>query len=580
MPDKLRVIGDINNLIKEDRAPLATDAAIDGTLWINTTTNKAYTGIKQTDGTMLWTEGGGGELTFKNQGVTLGTGKIVDFTGANINAEKSGDTIIVSSPPYAYAPKYNAGAATVPDVSTSSRNVSAPTVEGTPFKIGDWVAGTAHPCLRTSPLVYNTPALCGFENNTTTTIEVKVFDADGTTALATHLTAAITGNGSWTVQNITITVADWAADGTKYKANINVSIALATILPAGGRFGVSIVHHNVADYTKAQSNVFYDLDNVAASLSGVTIAETGGSVVTKNLSGVKFYNLNSQFTANIADIDQLNNMSYPANQVTLEGAEYGLPTQNIPGSSLTGWTNAYNDENDSYQKTDIAITQANYRALTTTANIRARVEDWSSGAWINSSDASLLIDTYAQESTDLAEYFTDEAYRRTSAGALWDSSQNLTTYDGGTGAQVVNGLLQVPVDNYSTYAPAGSPNYTGGAAPKDYRRRIIDASGLVRNSASIAITGFTLADLVASRVEMWINIPGRFTSPCYAHTASLFDSGTFDGDNDPIRLASSSSGIINVSFGTLGLDGTHTYFELRIVINDASIKPSSIIVSW
>jgi hypothetical protein len=252
----------------------------------------------------------------------------------------------------------------------------------------------------------------------------------------------------------------------------------------------------------------------------------------------------------------------------------------LSGAALTGWTNVYNNVNSSFNKTTWGIAATNYRYIGTTAKVSARTEDWTSGSWVNSSNASILIDTYSSESTSLAEYFTDETYRRTSAGAVWDSTQSLVAYDGGTGAQVIGGILRVPGVNYSTYSPSGSPNYSALVAPKNYYRRIIDVSGLVRNSASLAISGFTLADLTSSKVELWIDIPTRFTSPCYAHTANTFNFATFSGNNDPIRLLSSTSGVINVSFGALGLTAGQTYFILRIVINDASVQPTSVIVSW
>jgi hypothetical protein len=112
------------------------------------------------------------------------------------------------------------------------------------------------------------------------------------------------------------------------------------------------------------------------------------------------------------------------------------------------------------------------------------------------------------------------------------------------------------------------------------------------------IQGFTLSDLENNRVEMWIFIPGRMGTPCPVHTSDTFNFGTFDADittgsngphptgtstahyDDAIRVGSSTANTINVSFGNYGLDSTHNYFEMELIINDDSIEPSEIIVSW
>jgi len=530
---------------------------------------------------------GGAGLELRDEGGSIGSNiTVLDVVGVDHNVILTAPGVATLYCPSALASShFNTADGTndcsVSNITTTSRNVATPTAEGNPYKIGAWVGGTAHACSNSGIWTYSTINQCLFED-LLSTIEVNVYDADGVTPLATHITAAIAGAIDVTVNNIRIRVTSWAVENVKWIGIVTVDITMSAILPPGGRCSVEIIHHNGGtDYTKTQNDIFYDSEPNAATLTGVTIAERIGFVNLKWLSGIPYYTDGSQFEINIADSDYLNADSYPTNQVRIEGDEYHLPALDLTGADLTGWTNAHDNVNASYNKLDWAVLASNFRTVTTTGNVRARWQDWINGGWVNSADASILIDTYGQESTDLAEYFTDEVYRRTGySGALWDSTQDIGAYAGNTGAQVTEGILRVGGINYTTYMPAGGRDYSAHAAPKDYYRRIIDVAGLVRNSATLSIQGFTLANLVASQVEMWIMIPTRFTSPCYAHTAATYDFATFTGNNDPIRKLSSTANSIDVSFGTLGLTAGQTYFELRIVINDASIQPSSIVVSW
>jgi hypothetical protein len=158
----------------------------------------------------------------------------------------------------------------------------------------------------------------------------------------------------------------------------------------------------------------------------------------------------------------------------------------------------------------------------------------------------------------------------------------MTAYNDNMGLMIQNGLLQTRRTDWNSYDPGGgaNPDYTGFVGWGTYYRRFIDAASLVRGSCWMAIAGFTLADLVAGDVRMWIMIPGRFVTPCYVHGPATYDFGTFDGDNDPIRVADSTPGNIHISFGNLGLQPGNNYFIMHIEITNPAINPSSIVVSW
>lgn len=330
------------------------------------------------------------------------------------------------------------------------------------FNIGSWIPGTIHACTNIGTWNYTAAGVCSFKT-LTTTIEAILYDADGVTQLANHTTAAITGNIDATINNIRIRVTGWAPEVSRYKGLITVDYFVSSIIPFGGRCSIKIIHHNAGtDYTKTQNDIFYDPNTNAATQLGLTIAETAGQVQTMHLSGVEYYAINSQFTVDIADLDYLNDSSYPLTQVELVGPEYGLPNINIIGTDLTGWTNIWDNINSSYNKINWAVTAINYFILTSTGNISSRTVDWVASSWLDSINSKIGICTYTDNSTRIYEDFRLETNRLLSdLLTSWDSTQFLTTYDTSTGLQFFNSRLIYPTINFGLINPnpGTQPNY-------------------------------------------------------------------------------------------------------------------------
>jgi hypothetical protein len=183
----------------------------------------------------------------------------IDIRGADALATLDGDGVIIWHPPPAYASFYNsAGGSTnaiVPDITTSARLVTAPTVEGTPFYTGGAIPwggdGTTHPCTRTSPLTWSTPQACSFIDITTTFL-VQISNSTG--VVETYTTPAITGNGIYAAGNISVTVSGWIADSDKFRAVVSVTVVIDNIFPNSGYFDILIQHNDGADgtFTKTQ----------------------------------------------------------------------------------------------------------------------------------------------------------------------------------------------------------------------------------------------------------------------------------------------------------------------------------------
>jgi hypothetical protein len=452
--------------------------------------------------------------------------------------------------------------AVVPDIGTTSRNVADGAAH---FDIGGWTPGTAHPTTRTSPQAWATPEAFSIINNTSTILEATVFDADGVTPLATHQ-VTLTGNSSTSNAGITLTVSGWAADLNKWKAVAEMSLDLTTILPTGGRFSVCLRHTNGGDgvFTYTQNDLFYDKETNAAALSGVSVAETGGSVVTRFLSGVEYYDLGSEFTIGISDIDDLNDESYPDTQVNAEGDEYGLAALALAGAQLTGWTNIWNDADSNFQKTDWAITQANLTVKSLLANIRARTQDWAAGSWINSPDAGILIETHISANTRLVEDFYDEAWRcalgadfDAAAARGWTSSADLGAGDG----LYFDGGCERNVEDWSLYNPnaGGQPDYAGQDATV-YLIREFQHDGSASSGFTLNISG-TYTSLEYKLAAAWDGTPSGGT--VWIDGLSDFNAANWNNGN-PTGGTGGKTGAGHYTFGTNNIINTGDTLYVRI----------------
>jgi len=529
------------------------------------------------------TGSGSGKIKVEDEGILLGEFTTLNFIGVDVEAQvgdpDEANIYIPPPPPASYASHFNTNDGTYSDasvgnISTTNRYISSPTSEGTPFKIGDWTADTLKSTINTGPLTYSTNAEFSILNNTATTFTVIVYDADGSSALATH-SFTITGNYNQTVQNIQIVITNFAVNEDKYMADISISIDIDSILPNGGRFSVYMEHDDGADgtFTKTQNDIFYDTNNNTASLTGVSIGETAGQVVTTFLSGVEYYALTSQFTVNISDLDYLNDRSYPADQVTIQGSEYGLPTLTPGRSELTSWTNIWNNTNASYNKTNWAITQVDYYALTTLANIRARTQDWVSGSWVNSSNASVAINTYDDQSTRTIERFWEEEWRCDGSSDFddvdqkgWDSTVDLGTddacfWDGGCGHCEID---------FTIYDPnkTNQPDYSTGRSGSQYLWRECKHNGSASSGMRINIAG-SYTSLKYKLAKAWDGT--LFGGTVWVDALKDYNAGDWNNGNPQNNTGgkvATGTNYIDVTFGSNNIINTGDTVYLEIEFED------------
>lgn len=590
------------------------------------------------------------QLTVKNDGIVLSSGiRSIDFVGGiEVEAILTGiGEVTVYIPAPSYQPYWPLGV-TDPVERVTARISTPEGGEGVPFKTNGW-SGTNQAAGRTSSFVLASPSnRTGFGGNST--FEVVVFDADGISVLDSYTTPSLTSNGVHTSPSgkIVVTITGYATDSTKFQAKPSVSINIGGIFTSagrsGGRYHVRATHHTdlTTDGGQAlhftQSDVFLDTNDTTPAIStisgGIDVGETPGQVLTKHLSGIEYYILDSEFTTTISGIDQLNrNTASTSSNLRVRGSEFGLPQlDHSPfgtGSSFfSGWTNGHNVSSVVYEKEDWAITSTNYRYIGPTGNVDARPQDpWTAGPTVNSANHNILVDTYTITSTATFEGFDDEARREfidgvgaaattMSFGGIGSfNSESHLSVSGTTQALVFNSRVMVP--NESTFVRsdgASTPNAdwtsykpdTGGSNPDysalgidcQYARRFTKTAGINIPSFQMVFSGTfaganALADLQSGALEIYVyrinkptGTPGTIgppptnTRPLRVHQSfnfAVYDDGlTIAGSG--IREGTSSGNTINCTFGT----GTpaDTGFYCHVIIKNDNISINSISVTF
>jgi len=299
--------------------------------------------------------------------------------------------------------------------------------------------------------------------------------------------------------------------------------------------------------------IFFDAQNNTQAISGLSITENVAT--TLQLSGVYFYTLGSSFSVAISDLDWLNDASFPSAIVTVDGSEYGLPTLNLTGSDLLAWSNAWDNINSSYLNNTWAITATNICSVSNTANITAMVLDWIAGSSVSSPNASICLSTYAANQTRIYEDFRTETRRRASTWAAWDSSQDLTTYDGNQGLQVVCSRLIYPGIDYGTYnpLPASQPDYSACAGTRWYYTNFYH-NGTSHSNGLFTFGDYNIneADITANDFKMEISLDGV---AWYNMNAAYLGGALIDGSGCRINSGVNSLTLNNSWQFTLGTGG-------------------------
>lgn len=548
------------------------------------------------------------------------------------------DIIIGDLPPF--ASNFNTangatGAQIVTDLGVNivDTYISQPTSPGVPFQ--DTMSGAVDRATNDGTWVFSTPGnVTGFGGDSEMLVEL--LDGTGTPFYTGNTGPSLTGNGPFAAgPNATVTLSGYALDqsGPEALAQVSISINIGAILPAGGPVSVRITHTVNSASSNATSlaaspliydqvgntgRVFYDAGPTPPTITA-TPAINENTQVTKFLSGVQYYILNSTFDARIPSIANPNNATIatiPDNgyMVRLQGPEYGLSTilrSPVAGggtpAQFTGWNDTFNTTPVAFDEIAWAISAANYRYIGDSANVNMDVRDaWSASTSSPTPDAAVAIDTLTITSNNLSEFFDDEDRRQDvtfnggASGGNWDSTVPLVAGE----ALVYGGNLQVPSNtrmirsdgpatqfngDFTGFAPnpGTQPDYSALVAPANYYRTfpVLAAPGASFPSGVVTLSGnfaggSALADLQSGDLEIFIRKinaatgnSGNTSPPIWLHGAADYNFATFNDGNTQTNATAtgrtaSTGNTINFTFGGFSMqDGIYVHIR----INNADI---------
>lgn len=454
--------------------------------------------------------GGSGKNTIKNQTGPTGTptslaGEYNKFNFVNYDPNdlrvfaqedpNDSDQVNIFFPPPAsptYPPYFNQTGAVVADPLSSFRKsliVSDP--DGTSpgnFKTGGWDDLNVHssyllsnaetPQFKPGSSVYIlgfSPA--GAPVSTGCKVQVKVFDADGSTELRNETTGVLDQNTSFSQNEIDITVSNYVAivdpygEPTQYQAKLNITVKIKTILTSaslsGGRYSVQIIFTPdqvlpkpgtgnpgtpQAAITYNLSSVFADADPTSPDTSGVTFVDANIKTETNSyLSGVKYLTSGSKFGVEAGGIKGINGNTQGKNGTASNNLAYSslanLNTNSVSDKAwapTTGTVTGYNDVWDNkgveYDYNDFTIQSSAFTYRGAAGSSTLTISDpWNNSSKASTSNLNVLVLTpgTSQSSASGAEYFDHENFRLSKANltanyVAWNSQTALTNSAFGT----------------------------------------------------------------------------------------------------------------------------------------------------
>ena len=359
--------------------------------------------------------------------------------------------------------------------------------------------------------------------------------------------------------------------------------ALLNIASANLRQGwnyVGLRHTLAAVQTSTPFDAFYDTDaGPNPTLGSLTIVEN--LLVSKYLSGVKFYAVGSTFLLNAIGTNCFNNVFS------------GTP---ILWSGFTGIADggvAYNDPSVSGISVPPAIgetmTVTNKALMISVSSVRDEdatitctpSDPYGSYVAVTTPSVGRLVDTYGTTSTAIYEYFDDENRRmpvgayNAVPGAITGQWNSLNVLANGN-SQVFNGTLCYPTINFSSaHLPVQPEDYSGFSGDQVYYRTMYHAA-TPHSNGTLELGSLVNADVGqvgSGAVNVEIKLP---TQTGWLDLGKDYIQATFTGiDGDGCRTSQSVSswGWTAGTFST-GLSGY--MYVVRITLRNSTRSISQV----
>ena len=390
---------------------------------------------------------------------------------------------------------------------------------------------------------------------------------------------------------ITVTSIAKYAISIYQKVNAYLTIA-ATDLQRG--FNSVVLKHTGTtggDQIAASYKVFYDVATSTPTVTGLDVALQ--TVSPKYLSGVQYAGAGTTVLVDAVG-NALADNTYVPDPITLSGLHGAASVAIAPAdAAVTGLSNPP-AIGETMTVTDKVVTLSTANAATKDGRITATPKD-PHGTYTATQSASkkLLVNTFGVRSTATLEHFDDETYRlplswdsndtTSSVTGNWDSSALLPTGNAQQGivADSENGLLY-PAEDFTTFTPTNTANYSGRSGDMPYLRAFVTASA--KSSIQLVLYGVSagIGQLGASDLNVEVKLPGQTG---WLDCAKPYDGAAgvnADGNGAMVGSISYSGGnaTLNATFGGKSSYDAANRVLVRIRLRNANRTIKQIGTNW
>lgn len=390
-----------------------------------------------------------------------------------------------------------------------------------------------------------------------------------------------------------ITVTRIAKYAISLYQKVNAYLTIATADLRIGYNEIMLKHTGTTggDQIAASYKVFYDVGTVTPTVTGLDVELQ--TVTPKWLSGVQYAGAGTTVLVDAVGNALVDN-TYVADPITLSGL-HGAPITAIApaDSSVTGLSNPP-AIGETLSITNKVMVLNVVNQSTKDARITATPKD-PHGTYPAAQSVSkkLLVNTFGTRSTATTEHFDDENYRlpttwnsndtATAVTGQWDSSTVLPTGNAQQGivADSENGLLY-PAEDFTTFTPENTANYTGRSGDAVYQRAFLTSSP----KSSIQLLLYGVAAGIGKVGESDINVEVKFPGQTgWLDCAKPYDGSAgvnADGNGAMVGSISYSGGnaTLNATFGGKSSYDANNRVLVRIRLRNASRTIKQIGTNW
>ena len=348
-----------------------------------------------------------------------------------------------------------------------------------------------------------------------------------------------------------------------------------------------IVTHDLDTDQVVTYDIFLDQDLDPDSVTGPNVTEN--TPVIKELSGVKFYGLNSTFDLAFSATNAFR-YTYLTHVGTFSGSGINTIEYNIGDTGVSPSSEPVNDNDTLSINTTFTLDSADQFNDNTIYTLVFHKPVSDHGPYQEAITDHRMIDTYADASDDLGDFFVDENYRLPdtynfdsySSGITgqWDSTVGLTNGN----AQVIGHQLIYPHIDYTTgYLPTqdSDTNYSTFTGDQVYYRAM-QQTGSPHSNGTIRLGNITWNDISSGNIKLEIKLP---TQTGWLDLSQQFNVATFtgaDGDGAMTSHTDTAQGVeVSWSAGTFSTaDSGYRYYVRLTIVDNTKIVTSLEEIGW